>query len=379
MSRSLRATPPSLCIRSTALFSSSCGVSRECASPRRRPQRKSEPRTSFSTVKECTAGVSAAQAAGNAGTWVYSIAYDAATSSSSSGCSGDITPCAAMQAIAAPEVSPRGVYCGALGVVQPGGRSIFSVGIRTVTIAQNRAECGIGSGIIWDSIPSEEFAEGRIKRRFLLRASASFELLETLRLEAGGFRLLARHLERLQRSSVYFGFALDDYAARRALDELAAGHRQGAYRVRLLVSRTGAVTTEIFPLEPNSAVVQVALAERPIRQDDEFLRHKTTERSIYQGFTPKSPEIFDTLLFNDSGEITEFTRGNVMAEIGGQRVTPPLRCGLLPGTLRAQLLADGLVAERVIMKDDLAGASGLWFINGLRGIIPARFIPPFRA
>ncbi len=56
--------------------------------------------TSFSTVKECSAGVSAAQAAANAGTWVYSIAYDAATSSSSSGCSGDITPCAAMQAIA---------------------------------------------------------------------------------------------------------------------------------------------------------------------------------------------------------------------------------------------------------------------------------------
>ena len=57
---------------------------------------------------------------------------------------------AAMQAIAAYETSPRGAYCGALGVIQPGGKAIFSVGIRTVTIAGAKATCGVGSGITWD-------------------------------------------------------------------------------------------------------------------------------------------------------------------------------------------------------------------------------------
>ena len=66
---------------------------------------------------------------------------------------------AAMQAIAALETSPRGAYCGALGVVQPGGAALFSVGIRTVAIANGEAECGIGSGIIWDSNPAEEHRE----------------------------------------------------------------------------------------------------------------------------------------------------------------------------------------------------------------------------
>ncbi len=60
----------------------------------------SSSQTTFSTSKECTAGVTAAAAAATAGTWVYSVAYDAATTSSSSGCNGDITPCAAMQTIA---------------------------------------------------------------------------------------------------------------------------------------------------------------------------------------------------------------------------------------------------------------------------------------
>ena len=80
---------------------------------------------------------------------------------------------AAMQAIAALETSPRGAYCGALGVVQPGGAALFSVGIRTVAIANGEAECGVGSGIVWDSSPAEEHQECLIKRRFLLRASAA--------------------------------------------------------------------------------------------------------------------------------------------------------------------------------------------------------------
>ena len=56
--------------------------------------------SSFSTTKECTAAVTAAAAATTAGTWVYSVAYGSPTTASSSGCNGDISPCAAMQQIA---------------------------------------------------------------------------------------------------------------------------------------------------------------------------------------------------------------------------------------------------------------------------------------
>ncbi len=280
---------------------------------------------------------------------------------------------AAMRAIADHEASPRGAYCGALGVVMPGGEALFSVGIRTLTVVQNQAECGIGGGIIWDSTPSDEFAEIRIKRRFLLRATASFDLLETLRLEAGEFWLLRYHLDRLQRSAEHFGFVLDLAVLRRSLDDLAARHPKATRRVRLLVSRGGATQVTTAPLEPNPAAIRVMLAERPIRQDDEFLRHKTTERAVYDAFAPRQPDVFDTLLFNELGEITEFTRGNVIARIAGQLVTPPESCGLLPGTLRAHLLAEGFLTERVMTIADLARASNIWFINSLRGVIPTGF------
>ena len=292
---------------------------------------------------------------------------------------------AAMQAIAAYETSPRGAYCGALGVIQPGGKAIFSVGIRTVTIAGAKATCGVGSGITWDSQCREEFAEGRIKQRFLWRASASFDLLETLRLESGVYWLLQRHIDRMRHSASHFGFVFGEAGVRMALDTIAKNNPQGVFRVRLLVDRSGSIAAQAFAFEPDMAAAKsmpfppanenaklVALAKQPISSDDEFLRHKTTHRAVYDAFAPDSPDLFDTLLFNERGEITEFTRGNAVAELGGKLVTPAEECGLLPGTLRAELLAKGDVSEHVLTRDELQRATALWFINGLRGIVPAR-------
>ena len=279
---------------------------------------------------------------------------------------------AAMQAIAALETSPRVAYCGALGVVQPGGAALFSIGIRTVTIANGEAECGIGSGITWDSDPAEEHRECQIKRRFLLRASAAFDLLESIKLEDGAYWLLERHCERLQRSAEHFGFPFDIEAINQALRATAGQHREGAHAVRLLLSRRGNIAVETRPLPFTPAHPSVALAETAISSDDEFLHHKTTHRAVYEAHAPKSAGVFDTLLFNERGEITEFTRGNVAVELDGRLITPFESSGLLPGTLRAELLSQGKLIERVFKHDDLRRAKALWFLNSLRGFFPVR-------
>ncbi len=79
---------------------------------------------------------------------------------------------AAMRAIAEFEPGPRGVYCGAVGLLRPGGHATFNVAIRTVAVdvAARRAQCGIGSGITYDSTAAGEWAEWMAKTRFL-RAS----------------------------------------------------------------------------------------------------------------------------------------------------------------------------------------------------------------
>jgi para-aminobenzoate synthetase/4-amino-4-deoxychorismate lyase len=82
----------------------------------------------------------------------------------------------------------------------------------------------------------------------------------------------------------------------------------------------------------------------------------------------------DVLLWNERGEITESTIANVVADIGGERVTPPLACGLLPGVFRGALLEAGEIQERVIAKGDLVAAPRLWLINSLREWVPAALV-----
>lgn len=276
---------------------------------------------------------------------------------------------AAMAAIAALEDAPRGAYCGAIGVIRPGGHASFSVGIRSVVIDRHgHAECGIGSGIVFDSTVEQEYAEWLVKRRFLLRATADFKLLETLRLEDGAYWLRERHLARLCASAEHFGFACDSARVDAALDVLAAQLPGDAWRVRLLLDRHGDTTTEAYALEALPTPLRFVLAAAPVDSSDEFLRHKTTRRAVYQSHLPPAG-CFDTLLWNERGELTEFTRGNLVVEIAGRRVTPPVACGLLPGVLRAELLARGEIHERVVYRDELALATGVWFINGVRGML----------
>ena len=76
------------------------------------------------------------------------------------------------------------------------------------------------------------------------------------------------------------------------------------------------------------------------------------------------------LLYNEEGEFTEFTRGNLVVELDGALWTPPRECGLLAGVLRDECIERGEVRERAIRREDLERADAVWFINSLRGWVP---------
>lgn len=283
----------------------------------------------------------------------------------------------AMQAIVDYEEGPRGVYCGAVGLVRPDGaggiRATFNVPIRTVVLRGAQARCGIGSGITAGAAADAEWSEWRHKRAFLERASQPFDILETLRLEGGVFRHLDAHLARMQQAAAHFHHPWDVSVVRQCLQGLAGDHPQGAWRVRLLLDASGAPRAEAFVLAPTHEPVTLRLADRPLAQaHGEFVRHKTTRRAHYAAFAPQEPGVFDTVLWNEEGEITESTFGNIAMLLDGRWVTPPLSCGLLPGVGRAQALREGRVMEAVVRLQDLPRVQGWAFINSLRGWLAAR-------
>uniref|UniRef100_UPI004025D744 aminotransferase class IV n=1 Tax=Candidatus Scatousia sp. TaxID=3085663 RepID=UPI004025D744 len=48
--------------------------------------------------------------------------------------------------------------------------------------------------------------------------------------------------------------------------------------------------------------------------------------------------------------------------------TPPLKCGLLNGVLRQNLLDSNVCVEKVLYKEDLLNANSIYCINSVRGI-----------
>ena len=277
-----------------------------------------------------------------------------------------------MEILAGLEPEPRGIYTGAVGYVAPGGEAQFNVAIRTAVVdeAEGRVSFGVGSGIVWDSSAEAEYEECLLKAAVLGRSIPSFELLETLRWStAEGLYLLERHLHRMRESAEYFEFEYDERRIREELSVAVAGATE-PLRVRLRVSSSGAVTVESAPLHVSIGTARLRLAAEPVSRDDIFLYHKTTNRAVYE--RARRDDADDVCLWNESGEVTESTIANVVVELAdGVRVTPPVACGLLAGTFRAELLERGEIIERVVRVEELSSASRIWLINSVQGWRPA--------
>ena len=278
----------------------------------------------------------------------------------------------AMQIIRELEPSARGWYCGALGLIQPGGIATFNVPIRTVEFDDELLTCGIGSAITLDSEPAAEIAEWRAKSRFLARAEAPVDALETLRLADGVALRGDAHLARMQRTARHFGLRFSLAEARAYLQAVAAAQPGGSWRLRLTCDAEGRFHHTLTAFSPTPEPVRLVLADRPIATRGpgaEFLAHKTTRREAYA--FDKPAEAFDVMLWNEAGELTECSFGNLALQLDGHWLTPPLASGLLPGVMRAELLAQGRLKEARLTRDDLARADGLAFFNSLRGWLPA--------
>lgn len=278
------------------------------------------------------------------------------------------------------EPGPRHIYTGSIGWLGPEGAR-FNVAIRTVLLdrATGQAEYGVGGGIVWDSDAESEWQECLAKTRVLRVSRPPFSLLESLLwTPTGGYALLERHLDRLRDSARYFGRPLDPAAVRRELARLAAGLPPLPHKVRLLVDRQGGIAAEASPLEPapEPLVWNVRIHPEPVDSRDPFLYHKTTHRKVYTEAAAAHPDCDDVILLNERGEITESCRANVVAETAGGRFTPPVSCGLLAGTQRAEAIERGEIAERVLFPADLFAARRLFLINSVRGWVETRLLPP---
>ena len=287
----------------------------------------------------------------------------------------------AMELIAELETEARGVYCGAIGHISPKGRSLFNVAIRTPVIRRGGfGEMGIGSGVVFDSQGGSEFEECLLKMKFLTDTPKPFELIETMLHEpCKGLWLEQRHIDRLKSSASHFDFMFSEEKVRSSLAEALEGRADKHLRVRLTLAEDGTVKITTTELAPGSTpdVMKVVVSPTRLNSADRFLYHKTTRRELYdQEWAKYNKELGsdEVIYLNEDGDVAEGSRTSIFVERDGLLVTPPLSAGLLPGTLRAELIAAGKAIEGSLSLDDLRNSESFYVGNSVRGMVRAEFL-----
>ena len=195
-------------------------------------------------------------------------------------------------------------------------------------------------------------------------------VIETMRAERGVIALWPLHLERLGRDCSAVGFPLDQARVTAAL----TGLPDAPTRVRLTVDAVGDVQVTQHDLPTNPLMWNIQVSDVTLDSDDPWLGIKTSHRPVYDAARlAMGAGVDEAILRNQDGDICEGTITNLFLRRGGRLLTPPLSCGLLPGVLRASLLASGQAVEARLTVDDVQKGEVLMG-NALRGLIPARLV-----
>jgi para-aminobenzoate synthetase/4-amino-4-deoxychorismate lyase len=278
-----------------------------------------------------------------------------------------------MQIIGELEESPRRVYTGVIGAFFPSGDMTTNVAIRTIIMERGqRCEIGIGSGIVSDSVPGDEYEETLLKASFLNPPAASApELLETMLLDGKGeIPLLDRHLARMENSAKFLGhpFSKNDQSKRllKWLEPVAGG----PFTVRMRSDHLGRSTFELLPLPATDAgLARLLVSGESTDSTDPLYQHKTTNRPLYDREFARAASLgfHDILFCNRDGHLTEGAITNLFIFSGGSWQTPPVADGLLPGLWREAYLAETGARELSLTLEDVKSADRIILGNSVRG------------
>lgn len=208
---------------------------------------------------------------------------------------------------------------------------------------------------------------------------------ETIELRHGAPFALDRHLRRLTGGLASLGIASPE-ADLRAVALLVA-ERWGAVPGRLRIT----VTAGPPAAHPDAATVMVTAGPGTVREGaTKVIVSSSTrnERSALVGVKSTSYAesllvlseaqrcgATEALLFNTRGSLCEGATSNVVVEIDGELVTPPLSSGCLPGITRELLLelsarSGPRVSERDLTIDDVTGADSIYLLSTGRHLQP---------
>ncbi len=203
----------------------------------------------------------------------------------------------------------------------------------------------------------------------------NFDLIETMGFDPShGILRLELHLMRMKESANILGFEFDRHEARNQLHAAVFTAQRDA-KIRLLLSRSGALAIEVSEKPKNNQNMKVGVARMMAKADDIRLAHKCSDREIYDAPRRNHPQCDEVIFMDSQGYLTEGSYTTLFVARDGCYITPPQSRGLLPGILRQEMIESGAAIEGDLMEKDLL--EGFFVGNSLRGLMNATlFINP---
>ena len=194
-----------------------------------------------------------------------------------------------------------------------------------------------------------------------------------------GYQDLALHLKRLAKSAKFFSIKFDTQTIKKKLlSQAKSWSLLRARRVRLTLNQAGRfnINSKLIPNKSKEGQLKVSLSRIKMSASNIFLKHKTTNRRIYNSeyLKAQAQGLVDVLFTNQAGFLTEGAITNLFIEKSGQLLTPPIAAGLLPGITRTKLLKSKQAIESNIRVRDLQTAGQIWLSNSVKGLFKVQLI-----
>lgn len=275
-----------------------------------------------------------------------------------------------MEIISQLENQERGIYTGAIGIVNKNNYK-FNVPIRTIKLLENgKGEIGLGSGIVWDSNPEEEYQETILKSKFFTQPSVYFKLFESVLVENGIPFLLEEHLQRLKEASDYFLFNFDYSQIYSSIfDFIDRSGKDKNYKLKIILDKWGQIEIQKSFVETNNTLIKIIVSQERINSKNKFQYFKTTNRNIYDDEFKKYGDkgFYEVIYLNEKDEIAEGSFTNIFAVYKNKWITPSINCGILNGVYRQKLLDENKdYSEDRINMNLLLNADEIILVNSVR-------------
>ncbi len=341
---------------------------------------------------------------------------------------GSITGCPkirSMEIIDELEPNRRHIYTGSIGYISFHNTMDLSIAIRTATILNNKIFFSAGGGIIFDSVPEDEYNETLHKGQTLMEAfqknknkidkktfawlngkikpldqvtipvtdygfQYGYGFFETIRIDKGVPNYLDEHIKRFNKAArllfmqpppdLTWDTIIDQVIRRNKLeDQVAAvkiiatkGDREEPPFNNMYIVTARPYTHRLNgKSEPGLNIITY-----PEPRQTPLAEHKTLNYLYYflAGKWAAAEGADETLIMNPDGTISETNTGNIIL-IKGENVTRPSSPHVLPGTMEKAVLElfrewGYEIKNKKVIPKDLFEADLALITNSLMGAVP---------